>query len=228
MIMKPFQKTVLACFGALVLGGTSAFAGAPAADYSKQPQVTQPDVCGPWFSGLSAGVWWVQDYDVTVPFSPFPNNSFSFDTGFQINVTPIGYRFSDAFSISLETGFYQADVDGVTAGGIFVGASDGQLRLFPAMVNATVNFPIASHVSLYAGVGAGVLYRELEASGAVGGAGVSFHDSGWNATVQGRAGVLFEVGHCSFVNVGYRYNHVFANPDDIRGHSVEVGYTFVW
>lgn len=226
--MKTLSKTALACLGALVLGSGAATAGTPTRDYSKTPTVTQPDLCGPWFSGISAGVWWVQDYDVTVPFSPAASNSFSFDTGFQVNVTPIGYRFSDMFSVSLETGFYQADVDGINVGGLAIGATDGQLRLFPAMVNATLNIPIATHVNLYAGIGAGVLYRELEASAVTPIGTFDLHDSGWNATVQGRAGVAFEVGHCSFVNVGYRYNHVFANPDDIKGHSIEAGYTFVW
>jgi opacity protein-like surface antigen len=226
--MKTLNKKVLACLGVLVLGSASAFAGPPA-DYGKNPIAPPPaDICGPWFSGISGGVWWVQDYDVHVPFSPFATNDFSFETGFQINVTPIGYRVSETFAVSLETGFYQADVDGVSFGGLFLGATDGQLRLFPAMLNATLTFPINDAISIYAGAGAGVLYRELEATTVIGAVPVGFHDSGWNAVVQARAGVAFEVGHCAFVNVGYRYQHVFASPDDIRGHSVEVGYTFTW
>ena len=183
-----------------------------------------PELCGPWFSGISGGAWWVQDYEVSIPFLGFPGDTFEFETGFGVNLTPIGYRLSDTFSLSLEVGYHEAETDAL-ANPLFGSVPmDGQLRLAPAVINANFNFPITDGLSIYLTVGAGVAYRELEASFPLGGFFV--HDSGWNAIAQARTGVMFEVGECSFVNVGYRYQHVFSTPDDIQGHMVEAGYTW--
>ena len=189
-----------------------------------------PDICGPWFTSLNAGPWWVQDFGTNVPFVGIPgDHEFSFETGFGIN-GEIGYRLCEMFALSLEAGFYQAETDSVTlpAGLGTFGASDGQLRLFPIMLNGTATFPITDRILFYAGVGVGPVYRELEANVPAVGLLTSFHDSGWDFMLQARGGLAIEVGRCMFVNVGYRWNHVFTSPDDINGHMVEAGFTYMW
>ncbi|MDZ4287564.1 MAG: porin family protein [Prosthecobacter sp.] len=231
--MKTRKLKILASLGALLLSSGSIFAGPPVADHSKDKTPIQPlpEICGPWFAGFNAGVWWVEDYGTNVPFAPgVGDHDVSFETGFGINATPIGYRVCEMFAVSLETGFYQADVDSVTlpAGGGLFTATDGQLRLFPVMVNGTLTFPVSDRLTLYAGVGVGAVYRELEATVPLVALLGSFHDSGWDCMVQARAGLAFEIADCTFLNVGYRYNHVFTSPDDIAGHMVEAGITFMW
>jgi opacity protein-like surface antigen len=142
----------------------------------------------------------------------------------------LGYRLSEMVSVSLEGGFLQADTDAVTlpAGLGTFAATDGQLRLFPITLNAAVNVPLTEKLSFYASFGGGPVYRELEATVPAVALLTSFHDSGWDMMLQARGGLSYEVGHCAFVNVGYRWNHVFTSPDDINGHMVEAGFTFMW
>ncbi|HYF35560.1 MAG TPA: outer membrane beta-barrel protein, partial [Prosthecobacter sp.] len=175
-------------------------------------------------------VWWVQDYGTNVPFVGIPgDHEFSFETGFGANAH-IGYRLCEMFAVSLEGGFYQADTDAVTlpAGLGTFAATDGQLRLFPIMLNGTATFPITERLMIYAGVGVGPVYRELEATVPTVALLTSFHDSGWDFMVQARGGLMYEVGRCMYVNVGYRWNRVFTSPDDINGHMVEAGFTYMW
>jgi opacity protein-like surface antigen len=228
--MKTTKLAILASMGALVLSATTALAGPSAAPSGKQPYVEPPQPpppCGPWFAGFSGGVWWVQDYGTNVPFAPVPgDHEFNFETGFGLNAQ-VGTRLDDTLAVWLEGGFYQADVDSVTlpAGGGIFGATDGQLRLFPISLNVGVNVPIAEGFSFYASVGGGPVYRELEATVPAVALLTTFHDSGWDMLLQARAGVAFEVAQCVFVNVGYRWTHVFTSPDDINGHMAEVGVT---
>jgi opacity protein-like surface antigen len=207
----------------------SVFAGPPPVD--KNPIIdVPPDICGPWFAGFNAGVWWVEDYGVNVPFAPgVGDHDVSFETGFGVNGF-IGYRLSELFAVSLGGGFLQADTESVTlpAGGGTFTATDGQLRLFPATINGTLTFPIADRLALYAGVGVGVVYRELEATVPAVALLNTFHDSGWDFMVQARGGVAYEIARCTYLNVGYRWTRVFTSPDDINGHMVEAGVTFLW
>lgn len=223
------RTLILAPLGALLLSAGTLLAGPPAK--APQPIAPPPDICGPWFSGFDAGIWWVSDYGANVPFAGgVGDHDFSFGTGFGLNVTPVGYRFCEAFAASLEIGFYQADTESITlpAGGGTFNATSGQLRLFPLMINGTVTFPLTERLSIYGGVGAGIVYREFEATVPALGLVQSHHDSGWDIMVQGRAGLAFEIARCTFLNLGYRYNHVCTSPDDIRGHMVELGMIFTW
>ncbi|HYF35561.1 MAG TPA: outer membrane beta-barrel protein [Prosthecobacter sp.] len=221
------KLTLLASLGAVILTGGSVLAGTPT--YDKAPQMTQPlPECGPWFSGISGGAWWVQDYDVSIPLVFAGDVELQFETGFGINITPIGYRLSDTFSLSLETGYYEAETDGATIGGVGFPLTDGQLRIAPAVLNANFNFPVSDTISLYLTAGGGVAYRDLDFQSGFVFPGATFHDSGWNAIAQAKAGVSFEVAPCHFLAVGYRYQHIFSSPDDIQGHSAEVSYTFHW
>ena len=223
------KLSLLAAAGSFFLTGGAVLAGTPT--YDKQPQVIQPqpELCGPWFSGITGGVWWVQDYAVSIPQVFAGDTQFEFETGFGINLTPIGYRFSDTFSLSLETGYHEADVDSATLfGGVVIPATGGQLRILPTLLNANLTIPVADRLSFYLSAGAGVAYRDLEAESSFVFPGATFSDSGWNAIAQAKAGVAFEVADCQFINVGYRYQHVFSTPEDIQAHSAEVGYTFTW
>jgi opacity protein-like surface antigen len=229
--MKTSKLAILAAMGAFALTATTVMAGTAPAPAPKNPYIEPPPpVCGPWFAGFSGGLWWVQDYGTNVPFAPVPgDHDFSFDMGFGLN-GQVGRRLTENVGAFLEAGFFQADVDNVTlpaAGGTFA-ASDGQLRLFPISLNVGGTFPITDQLSFYASFGGGPVYRELEAN--VPGVALlnSFHDSGWDMMIQARGGFAYEVAQCVFVNVGYRWNHVFTSPDDINGHMVELGVTVFW
>jgi opacity protein-like surface antigen len=227
--MKIGKNILLASLTTLLLSGGGLLAGTPSYDKNPPPMAPTPEVCGPWFAGISGGAWWVQDYDVSIPAFPTGANvEFGFDTGFGINVTPIGYRFSDMFSVSLEAGYFEADTSSATSAGVTIPATGGQLRLAPALLNANLTIPIADRLSMYLSAGGGVVYRELEAESAFVFPGVVFHDSGWNAIAQAKAGFSYEIAPCNFLSVGYRYQHVFSTPDDINAHMVEIGYTFNW
>jgi opacity protein-like surface antigen len=231
--MKTMKLLILASVGAMALTVSPGIAGPVDKNpVDKNPIVpVPPEICGPWFAGFDAGPWWVQDYGINVPFVGVAgDHDVSFDPGFGVHVTPIGYRLCEMFAISLEAGFYQADVDNVTLPlglGTFA-ASDGQLRLYPIMFNSDITIPITNKLIGYVGVGVGAVYRELEMTVPAAALLVGFHDSGWDCMIQARGGLAYEVARCMFVNVGYRWNHVFSSPDDIDGHMVEIGFTAMW
>jgi opacity protein-like surface antigen len=224
------KLTLLASLSALVLTAVPALAGTTTRyDKNPAPMAPPPPVCGPWFSGLSGGAWWVQDYDVSIVGSGAPTDfSLEFETGFGVDVVPIGYRYNDNLSTFLEVGYRHADVDGFSVAGVNLPATGGELQMLPITLNANLNFPLTDGLSIYAGFGAGAVYRDLDIESGFLFPGLTFHDSGWNAIVQGRVGVQFEIAQCNFLNVGYRYQHVFGNPDDIQSHMAEVGWTFSW
>jgi opacity protein-like surface antigen len=226
--MTTRKLTLLASVGALMLSSGSLLAGTASYDKNPPPMREPAPVCGPWFAGFTGGAWWVQDYSVSIPMVFAADVDMEFETGFGINVTPIGYRFSDMFSVSLEAGYYEAETDGATIGGVGLPLTDGQLRIAPAVLNANLIFPVSDTISLYLSGGAGVAYRELEFQSGFVFPGATFHDSGWNAIAQAKAGVSFEVAPCHYLSVGYRYQHIFSSPDDIQGHSAEISYTFNW
>ena len=221
--MKFVKFVGLSCLGAVLLFSGEAMAGS---DYGKQRGPIEPlPTCGPWFSGLSGGAFWVEDFTTPVPFPG--DHEFSFDGGWGGTLTPVGYRVCEMFAVSLSVGYYEAETESITLpGGFAFPATGGELNLVPLMVNGVLTFPITDSFSIYAGGGIGAVYHEFDITSAP---LAFFEQDDWSFALQGVAGVAVEVAPCVHLTAGYRYQHIFTNDGgDIQGHSAEIGITFTW
>lgn len=210
------SAAVLAC-ASLALAGTTV----------PPPPADPAPAAGPFYSGIKAGAFWLQDesygfgaYDLDVDF----------DTGWGITVVPFGYQVADGFSISLNTGFYQAGVDGVElhGGGLDIHADiSGDVSFVPIMANAVATIPLSGDLGAYIGAGAGIVYTSLDI-GRVGGQRVDLADDSWDFGYQAFAGLSYKTCPASDLRVGYRFFQVSADRHDHRGHMVEAGISFRW
>lgn len=220
--MKKYTPLVLLCGILMTAEGLQA---GPVAPPPKAPQYVAPEPCSPWFSGLKAGAFWIEDYDTTVPFPGDHRIGFD-DPGWGISVVPIGYSLSDMISISLSTGFYTADVESITTPAGFVAPGTGDIEIIPIMANVTGHFPLIGALSAYAGIGIGAVHHEMDITAP---AVTLVHDeSSWDFGLNAIAGLSYEIVDCVNICVGYRYHHVFRSPDDLQGHSLEGGVVIHW
>lgn len=229
--MKTYTPLILLCGFLMTAEGLNAGVMAPP---SKAPQYVAPPPCGPWFSGIKGGWFWVQDTDMDIDniAGVDPTVEVEFDTGWGITVIPLGYRLSDMLSISLSTGYYEADVDNVTFDDAILGSTTvdagGELEVIPIMLNVVGHVPLFDRLSLYLGGGIGAVYTDLEASATMGGVTDTHSDDDWDFGLTGIAGLAYEIVDCVNVTVGYRYHHIFRDPDDVQGHSLEAGVVITW
>jgi opacity protein-like surface antigen len=193
----------------------------------KTPRYVEPapPACGPWFSALKGGWFWVEDYGTTVPFPG--EHTIGFDTGGGITLVPLGYQFNDTLSFSLSGGWYTAETESVTLPtGLVSPATSGDIEIIPLLVNAVATFPIVGNLSVYAGLGIGGIYHDMDIVAP--GVGLVHNEDEWNFGGNLIAGFAYEIMDCVSIAIGYRYHHVFRSPDDIQGHSVEAGVKFFW
>lgn len=217
--MKKYTSLMLLC--GLVLTAEGLNAGAPP---PKAPAYVAPEPCSPWFSAISAGPFWLQDIDIDAGAGV--RADIEFDTGWGINVTPIGYQLSDMISLSLNTGYYTADFDSLTVAGVGF-ALDGDVEIVPVMANVALEFPIADRLSFFVGGGLGVVYTDTEIG--VPALAIAAQDDDWNFGIQGTAGLAYEIVQCVDLTLAYRYQHVFEDDDeDLQGHSIEAGILIHW
>ena len=179
------------------------------------------------YSGIKAGAFWLQDE--SYGFGPY-DLDVQFDTGWGVTFVPIGYQVADGFSLSLNTGFYQAGVDGVSLRG--PGANihadiSGDVSFVPIMANAVATIPLTGDLGAYIGAGAGIVYTSLDI-GRVGGQRVDLAEDSWDFGFQAFAGLSYKLCAASDLRVGYRYFQVSADQDDHCGHMVEAGLSIRW
>lgn len=188
-----------------------------------------------WYVGLSGGVTYLSDSDV----SGTSVGTLSYDTGWNVNaslgyILPVGYNPLGSARLEFEAGYHQSGLDNTVLSGTST-ASPGTARISSYMINGYYDFRSSSHITPYLGAGFGLAR-----------VGIS-HDSGLGNTAddmdtviayQGMAGIAYAPSGMPNTEwtLGYRY-FVADSPefrtsggkvklDDVTSHSAEIGGRF--
>ena len=216
-----------------------------------------------WYVGLEAGVNWIDDTSVIFSRGGFTDmvieteteksswwggnssGSLDFDTGWAGFAT-VGYGFEKNWRIELELGYRDNDAT-LTREKCYGGYGeslavsercrtstyDGDMTEYTAMINVIYDVPLTEKLDLNIGLGAGVDYVELQASGR---RGPFVDDSDTRFAFQAIAGLTYQVTKRLDLTLTYRYLNV-SEPDfsaryktleldDLEKHTVTVGLRY--
>jgi opacity protein-like surface antigen len=208
--MKNRLQKAIAC-ASILITATALRAGT---EYSSKAPIAPPPPppvdSGPYLE-ITGGALWLQGV-----------GDVDFETGWGIN-GEIGWRFPFGFSVGLNSGYYNADIESFKIHDVRI---DGDLDLVPVMANATYRVTLVDRLSFYVGGGAGVMYSNLDVSASGHGAKFEGSEDGWDFAIQGRAGLAYDICPHGSITVGYRYIRDFIGGDDISGHVLEGGFLF--
>lgn len=190
-----------------------------------------------WYVGLTGGVAFLQDTDITTT-SPAARGNLDFNAG-GIGTLSLGYmpatdsQFLNNLRIEAELGYHINDLDSANLGGAPINAQ-GHIKSFSYMGNLYYDFRNTSGWTPYVGAGAGGSRINISRKSGFGTANTSDNVFAY----QFMGGVSWRMDQLPMTewSLGYRY-FVQNDPqfngtvgridaDDLQSHSVELGAKF--
>ena len=146
----------------------------------------------------------------------------AFDTGWSVTAA-FGVNLGNGLSVELESGYFEADVEGFEDETEFaLGSLVGDITMVPILANVKYTAPVTSLFNFYVGAGIGTLYSESSVD--IGPFSAGSKD--WDFGFQGFAGISIPMSEILTFDAGYRFLANGFSNGDIRSHSVEAGITF--
>jgi opacity protein-like surface antigen len=167
---------------------------------------------GVYLEATGGALWITNEFEVDRS-----DANLEFDTGWGVNLG-LGYEFDFGLRAGLTLGYHEADLQAVFRGDEF---DIADVTVVPILLGAEYRGEIMGNIFGYIGGGLGAYYSDIDL-------GEFGSEDDWDFGLMGRSGIGWSFAEGASLTVGYRYQHIFAELDDLNAHMFEGGLGIVF